>query len=167
MIRIFITLVLLFFPFASIAQQTSINIHGTLFDCTAHNGQLVPIFVDPQSASAAAQLGGARVDWVPSFGWRMSLNIPMLNQAPPRSAVMVFFHECGHVALPVGVGTNSPLQEINADCWSVQNMVAGGYIQNMAHFQEAVQYVLQIGGMNGFTQYRIAAMQQCLPPWIQ
>lgn len=147
----------------SFAQQYSINIHGTPFDCTAYNGQLVPIFADPQSASAAAQLGGARVDWVPGSGWRMSLNLAMLNQTPPRAAVLVFFHECGHVALPPGIGTNSPQQERNADCWAVQTMVQLGFIQNMAHFQEAVQYVLQIGGMNGFTQFRINAMQQCLP----
>ena len=146
----------------SVAQQFSINISGQSFDCTANTGQLVPIFTHPQAASAAAQLGGARMDVVAGFGYQMALNLQMLNNTPPRSAVLVFFHECGHAALPMGVGINSPIQERNADCWAAQQMVQFGYIQNEQHFQEAVQYVIQIGGMNGITQSRINYMRQCI-----
>lgn len=140
----------------------SINIHGIPFNCTANNGQPVPIFTDPQSAAAAAPLGGARADAVPGLGYRISLNLAMLSQTPPRSAVMVFFHECAHVALPMNVGLNSPMQEVNADCWAVQQMVAHGFVTSWQEFNEAVTYVYQIGGMNGITQQRINQMAQCL-----
>ncbi|MBI1260464.1 MAG: hypothetical protein GC184_01950 [Rhizobiales bacterium] len=144
------------------AAQYSINIHGNPFSCTAHNGQLVPIFVDSQSAIAAAQLGGARADYVPGMGYRISLNTMMLSNTPPRAAILVFFHECGHVALPPGVGLSSPFSERNADCWAAEQMVLFGYIQNIEEFQEAATYLIQIGGLNSLTQQRIAAMQQCL-----
>jgi len=163
MLRSLIVLFALLASNGAFAQTFLFNIHGIPFSCTAHNGQPVPVFTDPVSAAAAAPLGGARADWVPGSGYRISLNVPMLSSAPPRAAVMVFYHECGHVALPPGVGLNSPMQERNADCWAIQNMVNDGFIQNMTQFQEAVQYVLHIGGLNGFTTSRIAAMRQCLP----
>ncbi len=163
MLRLAAILIALALSSSAFAQSFSINIHGIPFNCTAHNGQSVPVFTDPASAAAAAPLGGARADWVPGAGYRISLNVAMLNNAPPRAAVMVFYHECGHVALPPGVGLNSPMQERNADCWAIENMVYDGFIRNMADFQEAVQYVLLIGGMNGFTNSRITAMQHCLP----
>lgn len=143
------------------AQSYSINIHGVPLSCTANNGQLVPIFTDPHSAAAAAPLGGARADWLPGSGYRISLHTGMLSQTSPRAAIMVFFHECGHVALPNGVGLNSPYQEANADCWAARQMVQTGFLTSHQEFQEAVQYVIQIGGMNGLTQARINQMWLC------
>lgn len=151
----------IFVPAQAAAQSFHVNIHGYPFSCVANNGQQVPIFTDWNAAQAAAPLGGARADFSPQFGYTIALNVQMLSQTPPLAAVMVFFHECGHVALPPGVGLNSPHQERNADCWAAKQMVQQGYIKNYQDFMQAVTYVIQIGGMNGMTQSRINHMWNC------
>lgn len=162
--RIFAILILglsMFVPTSTNAQNFHVNIHGHPFSCQANNGQQVPIFTDWNAAQAAASSGGARADYSPQYGYTIAMNVQMLSQTPPLAAVMVFFHECGHVALPPGVGLNSPHQERNADCWAAEQMVQQGYIQSHQDFIQAVTYVIQIGGMNGMTQSRINHMWQC------
>lgn len=142
------------------AQSWDIDIHGHTVSCTASNGQVVPIYTDPAAAHAAAPLGGARVDLTPQ-GYQMGLNLPMLSNAAPRAAMFVFMHECGHAALPMGVGLNAPDQEQNADCWAMQQMVALGYVQEPADFVEDVSYIVQIGGWGQQTRNRINALWGC------
>ena len=144
------------------AQSYEINIHGTPYSCTAFNGQPVPIYTDPNAAEAAQQLGGARVDLSPGFGYTMALHTGMLSATPPRSAVFVFFHECGHAALPPHLGLQGPNAQFNADCWAIQQMVAWGLVQNWWEFEEAVAYLRQIGWLHGITQARIQYMQTCI-----
>ncbi len=160
--RLYLTIVFLISVIGSAhAQNLQINIHGTPFTCTAFNGQTVPIFTGPAAAQAATQLGGARVDLIPGKGYMMAINTVMLSQTPPLSAVFVFFHECGHAALHPAQGLQSPHAQFNADCWAIKQMVQWGYVQNWSDFEQAVTYLVQIGGLHGITQARIQKIAAC------
>lgn len=145
------------------AMQYQINVHGVPVSCTASNGQLVPIFTDFQSALAAKQLGGARADLTP-YGYRISLDLPFMNSLSPLAAFFVMYHECAHVALPMGVGLASPAQERNADCHAIQSMQLHGLIKNYQDFQEAMTAVIKVGGAHAFSQQRINQISACMLP---
>lgn len=157
-----IALIWIFLSQTAHAQSYQINIHGTPFSCTAYNGQPVAIYTDHAAASSAAQLGGARVDIDPVYGYKMALNTSMLSNTPALSAVLVFFHECGHAALHPSYGMQPPYAQQHADCWAIKQMVNLGFIKNWTDFNVAVTYLYQIGGMHSITQLRIQAMASCL-----
>jgi len=156
MIVVFVTLI------GSVnAAQFVVPVHGVPISCTDSNGQLVPFFADINAAQAARPLGGARADFT-NFGYSIALDLQFMNSLQPLGAFFVMYHECAHVALPMGVGMNSPAQERNADCDAIRSMRAHGLISNMHNFYQAMSAVIQSGGAHRLNQQRIQAASNCL-----
>ncbi|HAS8165124.1 TPA: hypothetical protein I7709_20880, partial [Vibrio vulnificus] len=106
-IKLTLSAVLYLWSFSALSNPYyQISVHGVPISCKASNGQQVPFFDDPQSAHAATQLGGARADFVPGMGYRISLSPQFMSSLPPLGALFTVYHECAHVALPMGVGLN-------------------------------------------------------------
>lgn len=143
-------------------QQTVVSIFGTSVYCRASNGQLVPIFDDVHAAAAARSSGGARADFSNQNGFTIAVDPYFMNSLPRLGAFMVFYHECAHVALPMGVGLNSPSQERNADCAAIRFMVSRGLIKSWGDFQEAMSPVIVNGWGHGIDINRINHMASCL-----
>lgn len=147
---------------AASAQQYVVNVFGIPISCTASNGQQVPFFTDPQAAQAARQLGGARADYSPQYGFTIALDPQFMNSLPRLGALLTLYHECAHVALPMGVGLMSPMQERNADCYAIRWMRNNGLIGSWADFEQAMSAVIVSGGGHNIDYQRINAMSQCL-----
>ena len=64
-----------------------------------------------------------------------------LNTLPRLAAFNLFYHECAHLALPMGVGLQNPEQESKADCYAVQEMRKQGLIRSWEEFTEATAYL--------------------------
>lgn len=144
------------------AEYSVVYVHGQPVSCTASNGQQV-LFYDHQGAAMAArQMGGARADFTPQFGYTIALDPDFMNRLPRLGALFAVFHECGHVALPMGVGLASPAQERNADCYAVRTMRQYGILNSWDDFNEAMSAVVTSGGGHAMTQQRINAMAQCV-----
>lgn len=141
----------------SVAQQPSIYLYGVELWCNDSNGYRVPIYDDPQSAAIARSYGGG-VATRDAYGSRIALDPATMNSVPRLSAFMIFFHECGHVALPFGIGVGSPEQEANADCFAIRMMRDFGLIGNWSQFNEAVAYASGGHGMNA----RVSNMYNCI-----
>lgn len=144
------------------AQQYEVNVHGVPISCTASNGRLVPFYADMNAARLARQLGGARADYSPKYGYTIALDLSFMNSLPPLGAFFAMYHECAHVALPMGVGLASPRQERNADCHAVRSMRAHGLIRSLNEFNEAMSAVVQSGGGHYIDNQRIRAAANCL-----
>lgn len=144
------------------AQQFSIYLYGVPFTCTASNGQPVPFWLNELAAAAARPMGGARADLTPHAGFTIAIDPQFLESLPRLGAIFTIYHECAHVALPMGIGLMSPMQERNADCYAIQAMRAHGLINSMEEFQESVSAVQASGGLHQITQARIDAMSRCL-----
>lgn len=144
------------------AQQYEVNVHGVPVTCTASNGRLVSFYADINAARLARQLGGARADYLPGYGYAIALDLDFMNSLPPLGAFFAMYHECAHVALPMGVGLASPRQEQNADCHAVRSMRAQGLIRSLSEFNEAMTAVIQSGGGHYIDNQRINAAASCL-----
>ena len=144
------------------AEYAQIYVHGVRLSCTASNGQTVLFYDHPAAAEAARQLGGARADFTPQYGYTIALDPQLMNNLPFLGAIFVVYHECAHVALPMGVGLMSPSQERNADCYAIQAMRNHGYINSRDDFNQAMSAVIVSGGAHSMSQQRINAIAQCL-----
>jgi hypothetical protein len=144
------------------AQYPLVHIQGVPVSCTASNGQTVLFYDHPAAAQAAKQLGGARADFTPQYGYTIALDPQLMNNLPFLGALFVVYHECGHVALPMGVGMMSQFQEKNADCYAVQAMRSHGYINSWSDFNKAMSAVIMSGGGHYMSQQRINSIAQCL-----
>lgn len=157
---LFVAIALLILPLShqkAEAQQTAVSIYGGQYRCVANNGQMVPIYF--QTIPDAAM---ARAD--PSLGYIIILNPSAMNQLNPYAAVFVFFHECAHVALPMGVGLASPYQETNADCYAIRAMRDRGMIPTLQEFQAAVSAIANSTGsmMHPPGYQRVQNMANCI-----
>lgn len=146
---------------AAFAQTYTVNVQGLPITCKAWNGQQVPFFSDPNAAAAARLLGGARADFTPGFGYSIALDPVYMNQLSQLGALFVMFHECAHVALPMGVGMGSAMAERNADCHAVHTMKMMGFIQNWNNFAQAMSALYVSGGAHGVDPARVNAMAGC------
>ena len=144
------------------AQYPEINIHGVSISCTASNNQIVLFYDHTNAAQAAKQLGGARADFTPQFGYTIALDPQLMNSLPFLGALFVVYHECAHVVLPIGVGMGSPFQERNADCYAIQAMTAHGFIKSSEDFNQAMSAIITSGGAHYMSEQRINAIIQCL-----
>ena len=144
------------------AEYQQIYVHGVPLSCTASNGQVVLFYDHPAAAQAAKQLGGARADFTPQFGYKIAFDPQLMNKLPFLGAIFVVYHECAHVALPMGVGLMSPSQEKNADCYAIQTMKAHGYIKSWKDFNNAMSAIIVSGGAHQMSRQRIKAIAQCL-----
>jgi hypothetical protein len=138
-----------------------IYVHGIPISCTGSNNQQVLFYDHFGAAIAAKQSGGARADFTPNFGYTIALDPRFMNSLPPLGALFTVFHECGHVALPMGVGVMSPSQEINADCFAINSMKANGLIKSTNDFNQAMSAVILSGGGHNMSQQRINAIANC------
>lgn len=115
--------------------QYVVNIHGYQFSCVANNGQQVPIYFSPS-------VQGARADLNTQTGiYTIGMNLQHMNMMHPLAAIFTAFHECGHVALPLGIGLSSIDQESNADCFAIRNMRDMGMIMNGVQFENAISVI--------------------------
>lgn len=144
------------------AEYPIIYMHGKPVSCTASNGQTVLFYDNPAAAQAARQMGGARADFTQQFGYTIALDPSFMNSLPFLGAIFSAYHECAHVALPMGVGLGSPSQERNADCYAAQAMKAHGYIKSWKDFNEAMSAIIVSGGGHAMSAQRINAIKQCL-----
>jgi hypothetical protein len=145
----------------ALAQQTTVIVHGIPLTCQASNGQQVPFFFDPNAAAAARVMGGARADYSPRYGFTIAIDPQYIAQLPRLGALFVVFHECAHVALPMGVGLLSPMQERNADCHAIRSMRQMGFINSWNDFQQAMSALFVSGGGHGVDPARVNAMVRC------
>lgn len=144
------------------AQELRITVHGIPITCTASNGQPVPFYFHPAAAQAARAMGGARADATPRYGFTIAIDPQYIQRLPRLGALLVVYHECAHVALPMGVGLMSPAQERNADCYAVRAMRAHGLINNWNDFQESMSAIVVSGGGHRVDQARILNMANCI-----
>lgn len=120
----------------------SVVIAGEPFFCISTDGNQVPVFLDDSvyniigRATPGYQRGGAEIHVSPT----------RLGEMPPRAALFWFYHECGHAALPRGVGSFSQMAEVNADCFAIRSMVSQGFIRSWRDFQEVVSTVVGLAG---------------------
>jgi len=141
----------------------TVNIQGLPISCQASNGQQVKFYTHPQAALLARQLGGARADFTPQYGYTIALDLSFLNSLPPLAAMFVVLHECGHTGLPMGVGMKSPHQESNADCYAARIMRSEGYLTTNSAFDETMQSVRAVSASHMVSQQRISRiLHQCL-----
>ena len=143
------------------AQYLQISVWGQPITCKASNGQQVLFFDNPAAADAARQLGGARADWTPQYGYTIALDPQYMNSLPRLGALFVVYHECAHVALPFGVGLGSPTQELAADCHAIRFMRAHGLINNWTDFEQAMTAIYVAGGAHAANRQRTARMAAC------
>ena len=135
------------FSTASFAQSRTISVYGVQLYCNDSIGRPVPFYVDD---FAAQSYGGAFAVPDSPTGPAIVVSLSTLRNVPPLSAFMIVFHECGHVALPIGIGAGSPNQELNADCFAIREMRRFGLINNMRDFEEAVAYVSSFHGQGPY-----------------
>lgn len=143
------------------AQSYQIQYRGYPIWCTAYGGVPVRIWTDAQSGAMAQQHGGGfAMAQTPTSEPVILLDLTTLNGIPVRSAFMLIYHECAHLALPIGVGVGSSVSERNADCHAILSMRSAGLVRNWQEFGEAVAYASSLP--HGISSGRISAMQQCL-----
>lgn len=116
----------------------SLNFDGVPVSCTARTGKLVPIYLD----EAANRWGGGVVRTQPHD--LMVLSPSVLKRLPIRSALFLFYHECAHLALPIGTGTYAMQQETNADCYAMQFMTRNKIVKSISEFREATVILRQV-----------------------
>lgn len=121
------------------AQQwyNEIKIHGVPISCTADGGKKVPLIISDQ----ARKWGGGYAHTDPVKGPTLMLSPTYLNTLPRLAAFNLFYHECAHLALPMGVGLGNPEQEKKADCYAVREMRKHGLISSWEDFKEATAYL--------------------------
>ncbi len=123
----------------ALAQQVlpSIRLHGVPLSCTAHGGKKVPLIISDQAMKWKG--GYAKLD--PVKGPSLMLSPTYLNTLPRLAAFNLFYHECAHLALPIGIGFQNPKKESKADCYAVKAMRKHGLISSMKDFREATQFL--------------------------
>jgi len=121
------------------AQQSynEITIHGVPISCTADGGKRVPLIISDE----AKKWGGGYAHTGPVKGPTLMLSPTYLNTLPRLAAFNLFYHECAHLALPMGVGLQNPEQESKADCYAVKEMRKHGLISSWEEFTEATAYL--------------------------
>lgn len=117
------------------AGQNEVVIHGIPLSCTASSGQLASLTLSEK----AREYAGGRA--ILSPGPNIMLSPSYLNGMPPLSAFFLFYHECAHLALPIGVGALSPKKESYADCYAIKKMREHGLVKSWEEFSEATAYL--------------------------
>ncbi len=144
----------------AVAQSHYLNFNGIPLNCTTANGRPVQIFTSPSAARFASQHGGGYALNSPRYGPLILLDLRLLNRIPYRAALLVFYHECAHLALPFGVGLGSASQERNADCFAIRALRDHGVIRTWGDFDSAVSYAASM--RHSLTNSRIEAMARCV-----
>lgn len=125
------------FNFSASAQALQINIHGITMSCRAFDGAPVPLSI---SEKALAFGGGyAQVDQMNNKSIMLSRS--KLESLPKIGAFFIFYHECGHLALPLEVGLGTNYSEINADCFAIESMTKQGLIRTWKDFSDAMNFL--------------------------
>lgn len=141
--------------------QDSVQIHGGTLSCRANNGTIVPLVISEKAIQYSG--GFASIDAI--HGTSIMLSPTFLNGLPRLAALHLFYHECGHVALPSGVGLGTHAAEKNADCYAVKEMRRAGLITSWQDFTEAMTLARSLpassmGHLPG--EERVNAAAQCL-----
>jgi len=153
---------------AALAQQVlpSIKLHGVPVSCTADGGKRVPLIISDKAIKKGGGL--ARVDSV--NGPTLMLSPTYLNTWPRLAAFNLFYHECAHLALPIGKGLqeNKEQQERTADCYAIKKMREHGLISSMEEFKEATSFLRKQkatseGHLPGPERVRLAAKCAKIP----
>lgn len=137
--NLFLTLLLLLsVGTPALAQSTSTEISGVSVNCTDSSGRLVPIYWTDDAIRLG---GGAYAQIVPGNGPSILLSPTYFRNINRLEALFTMFHECSHLALPIGVGLLSPSQERNADCHAVKEMQRRGLLPSWRAFNSAMQSI--------------------------
>lgn len=156
--RVLLTLAVIFLGQVAHAQGTTVSIHGTDLVCRDAAGQPVPVW---WTEDAMAKGGGAWAQVLPGSGTSILLSPTFIAKLPRLGAFLVFFHECAHVALPMGVGLGTPAQERNADCHAVAEMQRRGLITSWKEFETSTSaMVASLGHIQAAD--RISQAAKCL-----
>jgi len=154
------TLFLLATPAQAQTQSPSyyINYRGVPINCTAANGVPVAFHFDYYGAQLARSYGGGFATY-DRTGPKIALDLNYLNSMHPLAAFLIVYHECAHLALPMGVGLASPYQERNADCYAIRAMRNHGLINNWNDFRYAISSVPM---RHPLDQQRLTGMANCI-----
>lgn len=141
--------------------NTSVRIHGVELSCIDETGHPIPVLFDEK----AMQLGGGGYTWFDkNRGNTIILSQKFANSISKLNAQFLFYHECAHAALPIGVGLGTDKQEINADCYAVVQMRKYGLLPTWKEFSEAMSvWANSPGDLKGHLPgpLRLAAAANC------
>ncbi len=97
--------------------------------CHDRHGQLIPGVVDNSLAYAGL---ATHQDGKPVILWNANTN----RHLSDTEQIYIYLHECAHHLLGhLEHPTNSPVWELEADCWAIQLMVDGGMIKGRHLYQ--------------------------------
>ncbi|RFC40409.1 MAG: hypothetical protein DID89_2727546961 [Candidatus Nitrotoga sp. CP45] len=151
-------------PLFTNAQEwiSSTKIYDATVTCTANNGTLVPLLL---SDNAIALGGGGYAHFDPKNGASIMISPTYLQKLPRAGAFFLFYHECAHVALPLGIGLGNFEQESNADCYAVSEMRKAGLIKSWSDFVEALTLIKDMPASTNLHlpgPERVLAAAQCV-----
>lgn len=143
-IQIFFSLLFSILTSTSHAQtevwQFSLDVYGTELSCLAPNGTRVPLMLTER----AIALGGGGYAEIKNGQMSILLSPTYMTKIGKMAATFTFFHECAHLALPIGVGLLNEEQESNADCYAISEMRKKGLISSWVDFSKSVEAVRQL-----------------------
>ncbi|WP_300531583.1 hypothetical protein [Maricaulis sp.] len=144
--------------------EYAIQVAGIPVQCQTADGQQVAISLDD---ALYQNIGMADFNDATGEPY-IRISPRWLNEVPPQAAMFWFYHECAHLNLPRGVGTDSPYREINADCWAINRMYAHGFIRNYGDVQAIAGDVGRLPGSSTHLPgpARVQSMLQCAIPGI-
>jgi hypothetical protein len=127
------------------AQQwvTEARLYGVTLSCKANSGQIVPLLLSERAVKLG---GGAYAHFDSTRGPSIMFSQAYLQTLPRLGVFFVFYHECAHVALPIGIGLGTTAQEVNADCYAVREMRNAGLLTSWQDFNEAISVVKNMAG---------------------
>ncbi len=108
---------------ASIVVASGVNAQVPFNACLDRHDQPIRAVVD--NALPYAGVATITVDGAPIILY----NAQALRSTSPQGRRFVYLHECGHHALRHVWKDRSPLREMEADCWAIQQMVEQGIIK--------------------------------------
>lgn len=120
----------------------AVEVHGENLSCFDASGIAVPILF----SDAAIPLGGGAYASTGPNGPSIMLSPKYMDGLSRQAAIFVFFHECAHVALPIGIGLGSSSQETTADCYAANEMGRKGFIKTWAEFADAMGAITNAPG---------------------
>lgn len=100
---------------------------------------------------------------------RIRISPRWLSEVPYKAAIFWFYHECAHLNLPIGVGTQSRAAEVNADCWAINRMYNHGHIRRPSDLGQIASDVSRLPGsdMHLPGPWRVARMMECAVPGVE
>lgn len=140
------------------ADDTRVNIDGMSVQCEALNRMPVS-FSEKAIKTKNATPINAR--FFPMFGYQIGYDPSYIKQLPPLAAVFSIYHECAHVALPIGLTAGDFAVEHEADCFALTEMKKAGFLKSLNQLKPFLIPLANKSLPHGFDTSRVNALQKC------